>query len=219
MTWNDNQQNRNSPQLRKRQVDLYKLIQLRKNKNNIYDKDMVIQAGKLYLVYGNYNAVANELGVSRTAVRNWANKDWWPILLEEIKYLKNIELDSKYTHALEKSMSELMDRLENGDEVVDLKTGKKHRKKVTARDSALISAIMYDKRALLRGDPTQIQENNFNLDDRMGQLQEMFNTIARKAEEKVIEGECVQENSAVTAREIKEAINLPNQLEELEKDV
>ena len=81
MTWNDNQQNRNSPQLRKRQVDLYKLIQLRKNKNNIYDKDMVIQAGKLYLVYGNYNAVANELGISRTAVRNWANKDWWLSLI------------------------------------------------------------------------------------------------------------------------------------------
>ena len=209
--WNDNQQNNNSPQLRKRTVDLYKLIKLRINKNLKYTKDDIIQAGKLYLVYGNYATVASEIGCDRTTVRNWANKDWWPILLEELKYLKNVELDSKYTHALEKSLSELMDRLENGDEVVNSKTGETYRKKVGARDAALISAIMYDKRALLRGDPTQIKENNFNLNDRMDKLQDMFNTIAKKSQEKVIEGE-----AEIVVEKINNSVNLPHQQELIE---
>lgn len=210
--WNDHKQNNNSPALRKRTVDLYKIIQLRVDKRAKYDKDTVIQAGRLYLVYGNYQRVSTELGVDRTTVRNWANKDWWPVLLEELKYLKNIELDSKYTHALEKSLSELMDRLENGDEVIDTKSGTKHRKKIGARDAALISAIMYDKRALLRGDPTQIKENNFNLNDRMDQLQGMFEKIARKSEERVIEGE-----AETVVEEIKGAVNLPHQQEQLDE--
>ena len=214
MTWNDNQQNMSSPQRRKSVVDLYKIIQLRATKNAKYDKDTIIQAARLYLVYGNYNRVAEELEVNRTTVRNWANKDWWPILVDEVKYLKNIELDSKYTHAIEKSLSELMDRLENGDVVVDTKTGKRHNKPISARDAALISGIMYDKRALLRGDPTQIKENNFNLNERMEQLQNTFNAIARKSEERIIEGTAEEVTSSVV-QEINEAVNLPFQQEQL----
>lgn len=211
--WNDNQQNKNAPQLRKRTVDLYKLIRYKPTKNTKYSKDDIIQAGKLYLVYGNYNKVAGELGCDRTTVRNWASKDWWPLLLEELKYLKNIELDSKYTHALDKSLAELMDRLDNGDEVVNTKTGSVYKKKISARDAALISAIMYDKRALLRGDPTQIKEHNFNLDDRMDKLQDMFNTIARKSQEKVIDGEAER-----VVDEVNHKVNLPFQVEQLEND-
>ena len=213
MTWNDDKQNSNSPALRKRTVDLYKVIKWRAAKDSPYTKDDIIQAGRLYLVYGNYKRVAAEIGCDRTTVRNWANKDWWPIMLEEIKYLKNIELDSKFTNALEKSLYELNDRLDLGDEVVNSKTGERYRKKIGARDAALIAAIMYDKRALLRGDPTQIKENNFNMNDRMDQLQGMFDKIARKSEEKIIEGE-----AETVVEEINNNVNLPLQ-QEMIKDI
>lgn len=216
--------NPNAPFLRKRNVDLYKLIKIRPDRRHKYDKDTVIKAARLYLVMGNYTGVAAELGISKNAVRNWGQKDWWPVLLEEIKYLKNIELDGQYTNILEKSLKAVVERLEEGDEVVVGKEIK--RKKVSARDAALISAIMFDKRQLLRGDPTQIQQQNFNVDERLGSLMETFETIARRANEKVIEGDVRKD-----VEKLNNVVNMPFQahtlrenksetiLQEVEKEV
>lgn len=132
------------------------------------------------------------------------SKDWWPILIEELKYIKQSELDGQYTGIMEKSLAEVVERLENGDEVIV--NGEIRRKKVSARDAALISAIMFDKRQLLRGDPTAIKQQNFNVDERMEKLMSTFEQIARKENEKVIEGEVEKD-----VRTINSVVNLPHQ--------
>lgn len=204
--------NPNNPFLRKRDVDLHRLIKIRSGPSTKYDKDTVIKAGKLYLVLGTMKGVADELGVGVTTVRNWAQKDWWPVLLEELRYLKNIELDGQYTNILSKALKAVVERLEKGDEVVVGKEIK--RKKVSARDAALISAIMFDKRQLMRGDPTQIQQQNFNVDERLGSLMETFEKIAQKANEKVVDGEVVRD-----VKTIGEVVNIPSQQETLMESV
>jgi hypothetical protein len=174
----------NDSDKKKRKVDLYRLINTRLSS---YDKDFVIKTARTYLVIGSIKGTAKEMGCAVETVRNWMNKDWWPILLEELKYIKNIELDGHYTGIMEKSLREVVERLENGDEVVV--NGEIRRKKVSARDAALISAIMFDKRQLLRGDPTSIRQQNFNVDERMEKLMSTFEQIARKENEKVIPGD------------------------------
>ena len=52
---------------------------------------------------------------------------------------------------------ELIDRLQNGDEVIT-KDGDVRQKKIGAKDLAWIMSIIHDKRALLRGDPTSRTE-------------------------------------------------------------
>jgi hypothetical protein len=202
--------NPHHPSLKKREVDLYKIIKSSPNKDSDWTKDDVIKYAKCYLVHGNMRKAAEEVKLGQHVVRRWMAKDWFPILLEEIKYMKNIALDGQYTRLVNKALQAVADRLENGDEVV---VGKELvRRKVSARDAALISAIMFDKRQILRGDPTQIQQNNFNIDDRLADLTTAFETIAKKANEKVIEGEVERD-----AKMVGEIINLPMQMEELQE--
>lgn len=196
------------PSLLKRDVDLYKVIKSRPTQHSKWTKDTIIKFANNYLIRGNVNAAAKEVGMSVSICRTWVAKDWWPILLEEIKYIKQIALDGQYGNILEKSLAAILDRLENGDEVV---VGKElMRRKISGRDLALISAIMFDKRQLLRGEATNIQQHNFNVDDRLADLTEAFETIAQKAKMKVIEGE-VEED----VETIGEVVNLPMQKEEL----
>lgn len=186
---------------RKRNVDLYSLIKLRAGK---YDKDFVIKTARTWLVQGSQMGTCRAVGIDKSTLRNWMSKDWWPILIEELKYIKQSELDGQYTGIMEKSLAEVVERLENGDEVIV--NGEIRRKKVSARDAALISAIMFDKRQLLRGDPTAIKQQNFNVDERMEKLMSTFEQIARKENEKVIEGEVEKD-----VRTINSVVNLPHQ--------
>jgi len=173
-----------TPAYRKRNVDLYKLIKWNKTKKTKWDKDDIIKAARSYLLTGTFVATARDINVPVETIRNWAKKDWWPILLEEVNYLKNIETEGQLTKLFDKALAEVDDRLTNGEMV--LVKGELIRKPVSVRDAALTAAIIYDKRALHRGDPTQIQQKNFNVDERLGELKDIFDGIAKRNEEKVV---------------------------------
>ena len=173
-----------TPARRKQVVDLYKVINQKFRADSPYNKDDVIRAARAYLIHGTMTGAAKETGVPYTTIQVWAKKDYWPILLEEIKYLRNIELDGKFTTLIDRTLKNVEERLVKGDSVVV--KGEIVNKPVSARDSALIAAIMFDKRQILRGDPTQIQQKNFNVDERLEQLQQTFDKLARRAEEKVV---------------------------------
>lgn len=200
--------NPHHPSVKKREVDLFKIIKSKPTATSKWDKKDVIKFAKAYMVHGNLSKATDEVGLGIHTTRMWMSKDWWPILLEEIKYSQSIALDGQYTKILFKALEQVVERLENGDEVV---VGKELvRRKISARDAALISAIMFDKRQVARGDPTQIQQNNFNIDERLESLTAAFETIAKKANEKVIEGEVARD-----VQMIEDVITLPMQKEQL----
>lgn len=173
-----------TPVKRKRVVDLYKTIDQKFASNSKWNKDDVIAAAKAYLATGTWNSAAKLTGIPVDTIKRWGRKDYWPIILEDINYLKNIETDRQLSNLMEKALSESLDRLEHGDYVVA--KGEVVRKPVTARDAALIAAIAYDKRALHRGDPTRIEEKNFSIDERLIELKDTFDALARRNEEKVV---------------------------------
>lgn len=173
-----------TPTRRKQVVDLYKTITQKFHKNSPYNKDDVIRAAKAYLATGTWNAASKHTGIPVDTIKTWGRKDYWPIILEDINYLKNIETDRQLSQLMEKALSESLDRLEKGDTVIV--KGELVRKPVSARDAALIAAIAYDKRALHRGDPTRIEEKNFSIDDRLVELKDTFDALAKRNEEKVV---------------------------------
>jgi hypothetical protein len=173
-----------TPVRRKQVVDLHKTITQKFRKGSPWTKDDVIKAAKGYMATGTWAQAARITGIPVESIKSWGKKDYWPILLEELNYLKNIETDRQLSQLMEKALEESMDRLVNGDHVVV--KGEIHRKPVTARDAALIAAIAYDKRALHRGDPTKIEEKNFSVDERLIELKETFDALARRNEEKVV---------------------------------
>jgi hypothetical protein len=128
---------------------------LANHKWSIEDK---LRAAMAYLITGNSLEAAKVCGIPDKTIRDWTRETWWADFLGECRKEKNEELDAAFTDILHLAVGEVKDRITEGDEVIDTKTGTKHRKKVSARDATLVAAVLVDKRAILRGEPTRISK-------------------------------------------------------------
>lgn len=145
-----------------------------------------------YMVFGNSRKASDFMGgrVKAGTLRKWVHDStWWPEVTNAIRKAQGEHFDSKLTQIVDKSADVIMDRLENGDEVIDSK-GNKNRKKVGARDAAIVLGQAFDKRALQRGDPTSRSEKTTS-DDRLKQIEAKLRSFG--ADAKVIEGEVIKE--------------------------
>jgi len=94
--------------------------------------------------------------VPAATIRDWKNNAvWWKPVLTAVRKAKQEELDSKLTDIIMVGTEQLKDRLEHGNVKYDTKTGEFYRQPLTSGELAKDTiGIMFDKRALLRGDPT-----------------------------------------------------------------
>jgi hypothetical protein len=105
----------------------------------------------LFLLHGTWRKVAELARIPQRTLNDWALQPWFGTLLAEVRAEKGNELDGGFTRIIHEATEQLLDRLKNGDAVVI--GGKVHRKPISARDLALVTAITYDKRALARNQP------------------------------------------------------------------
>lgn len=104
-------------------------------------------------VTGNAEKASALCGVPAAAINDWRNNAaWWGDFQDHAARLKRSEMDGRMQGLLERALDQVADRLENGD--ISLHQGVTVRHPVKARDATLISAIMYDKLALMRGQAT-----------------------------------------------------------------
>lgn len=123
-----------------------------------------IMAATYYLILNSYTKVAEHMAaagypVPRDTIASWRNRStWWKPLITQIRKAKQDELDSKLTKLIHSGIDALQDRFNDGEYVVTGSTEEGdpiiHRVPVKARDLSMATSIMYDKRALSRGDPT-----------------------------------------------------------------
>lgn len=125
---------------------------------NSYGPQDKLRAALAYLISGNSIDASKNCGIPDKTIRDWTRETWWADYIAEARKEKNDELDAAFTSIMHKAVGEVQDRIENGDEVLEPKTGTKHRRKVSARDATLIAAVLTDKRAILRGEPTRISK-------------------------------------------------------------
>lgn len=128
-------------------------------------------------------------GLRHQTISEWKNKsEWWPTVLAEVKKDKQDELDAALTRLVHESVSAMQERLEHGEEVVQFKFNKdrgeydvlRERKEISARDLTSMLNILYDKRAMLRGDPTSISRKA-DPKDMLTMLKQEFTQIAEEA--------------------------------------
>jgi hypothetical protein len=125
-----------------------------------YTDEQRREAVAQYVVLGNWRKVAEATGIPQRTLGDWSKQPWFHTLFAEVRAEKGAELDGQLTRIIHKATDQLIDRLENGDPV--LISGEIRRKPVSARDLAMVAAIVYDKRALLRDDPTSIVKAPFD---------------------------------------------------------
>jgi hypothetical protein len=103
-----------------------------------------------WLVLGNLRQVSAVSGVSYDLVRQWRGEAWWAELEAEIRQSQSIEMDTKLSKIVEKSLEATLDRVENGDFIYDQKSGQIRRKPASLRDVHSVAKDLLDRREILR---------------------------------------------------------------------
>lgn len=140
-----------------------------------------LNAALAYLITGETEGAAKLCGIPGRTIREWTEEPWWADVITEARKMKNDELDAAFTSILHKATGEVADRIEHGDEIIQ-KDGSKARRKVSARDATLVAAVLIDKRAVLRGEPTRISKS-INEKERLNTLKNNLEGLAGFKEE------------------------------------
>lgn len=166
-------------------------------RNTTWPKEKKIQVVAQWLALGNLRLVAATTGVSYGMVRQWKLQPWWKEYETEIRNMENIKLDSGMTKIVERSLEVIQDRLENGDHVLNNKTGVIERRPVNMRDASRVANELLTKRELLRGNATSRSEAQ------QVPIQEQLKTLAAEFAKmtKIGKGEIIDVETVEVLRE------------------
>jgi len=139
-----------------------------------YPIEQVINLAVAYISSGSLRGAAKVAAVNASVAQDWSKQQWFSDVLDLVRFEHQKKLDGKMTALLEKSVKELEDRLTKGD--VDARTGE--RRPVSASQIASVFATIYDKRALIRGEPTSRVER-VSVDQQLNKLQDRFEKIGK----------------------------------------
>jgi hypothetical protein len=142
-----------------------------------WDYKSRVTAVTAYLATGSNTEAAAVIGATEGTIRNWRKAQWWEELALEIKQRKNDELDAKLSKIIDKVAETIEDRLDNGEAHYDTRTHEIVRVPVKMKDAAVVGAIGFDKRQLLRGDVTSRSET-ITTEQRLQSLADQFKGFA-----------------------------------------
>lgn len=164
-----------------------------------------LECVQTYLLTGNQAMTARILKIPEDTVRRWVKTTWWQEIVADLRIQDELKLSTRLKNIVEKSMTVIEDRLDNGDFVYDQKTGEMRRKPVNMRDAHKVALDLDNKRDLIlqRAVPVASEEL---IDDKLNKLAQKFADIVngRKpqpeepidVEAKIVtEGEMVQDES------------------------
>lgn len=166
----------------------------------MYPEEKKIEAAAVYAATGSMIRVEEVTGVPMSTLKSWRASEDFQILLREVWEENNERIDAKFTEIIQKSLDQVIDRLDNGDFIVT-RTGQLVRKPISAKELSLVQAINVDKRQLLRGLPTSRSESGNGASEktvvRLEKLAETFKNLAQYGRDpKVIDIEVVEVKDA-----------------------
>lgn len=141
-----------------------------------------------YLAVGNLTEVGRMCNVPLPTLKSWKKQQWWQELIDSIQSGENQKTDNKMSKLIDRALDILVERLEGGDYQYDQKTGKLVKVPLKARDLERITSGLFDKRSLIRKEPTAIKAEELNQAERLLQLAKEFAKLTGKKpeEEKVV---------------------------------
>lgn len=148
-----------------------------------YPAEQVQQFCKVYILTGNFSKASREAQVDINTARHWKKQAWFDQICDLVRTDTQRELDSKFTGLIEESIEALEDRLRNGDFVLT-KAGGQVRIPVRAAQVAQILSVLYEKRSLIRGEPTSRVEK-ITTEQRLRKLAKRFEELPKVAREGV----------------------------------
>jgi hypothetical protein len=130
-------------------------------------------AATLYMVNGNMRLVSELTEIPYPTLVDWRKAEWWGTLIEELKSAKKAKMGAKMEQAVTTSLELIQDRLENGDFILNNKTGEIQRKPVALRDVAQVANSLLTRQL-------QIEEISNKLNHSENTMQDTLNMLAKE---------------------------------------
>lgn len=149
-----------------------------------YNKQDRLQAVSVFIVVGKIRETARFCGMPFETLIGWTKADWWADCITQANTINVSLINARTTNIINKAFDNVEQRLDNGDYATyDSKAGEVIMKPVSAKDSATIAGIMFDKQRINNSLATTItQSTTTHLID----IKAQFDTMT---ESKCIEGE------------------------------
>jgi hypothetical protein len=151
----------------------------RKSSVGWYSDNQKLETVKLWLVSGNLQATAAALNIPYPTVRQWRYSKWWEELVTDIRTEGTLKLSNNLKKIAERALGETLERLENGDWVMNQKTGELERKPVAMRDAYQVAAGLLDRHVALDKRPQEDAQAQ-KVQDRLEALATAFEKFAGK---------------------------------------
>ena len=145
-----------------------------------------LQAVSAYLVLGKVSLVAATTGIPEDTLRKWKMASWWSEAEDEIRRSSKLQLSGKLSEVITKTITQLDDRVTNGDFFYNPRLGTFERKPINASQASKITSELIDKTLLLEKHATQERISEEGLDIRLKKLRD---EMIRFAKAKTISGE------------------------------
>ena len=155
------------------------------NNPSYFNLEQKTDACALYCVYGDVDQVSEMTGIDPKFLRLWKDEPWWSEIQKKVFIEQNEKLASRISGVLDRSLDHLVDRLDNGDYLWDVRKSKLVRKPVDTKVLSNLFNNLITRRQLIRGEPTSIT-TQVAVDDRLKLLADQFQKFALAKE---IEGE------------------------------
>jgi len=167
------------------------------NNPSYFNLEQKTDACALYCVYGDVDQVSEMTGIDPKFLRQWRDEPWWSEIQKKVFIEQNEKLASRISGVLDRSLDHLVDRLDNGDYLWDVRKSKLVRKPVDTKVLSNLFNNLITRRQLIRGEPTSIT-TQVAVDDRLRLLAAQFQKFALAKE---IEGETYGNSNEKTNEE------------------
>lgn len=136
-----------------------------------------------FLITGNLALSARICNIPEITARKWKATQWWKELEQEFKTQEKMELNGRLKSIIEKTLSVVEDRIENGDYQYDPKTGQTIRRPVNVRDANNVANTLLTKQEQINNRKETQLVTQDNLEMRLIKLAERFAELAQKKKE------------------------------------
>jgi len=148
-----------------------------------FSNEFKLQAVAVFSITGIIKLTARVMGVVDKTIRDWSKTEWWTDCENQVILVNSNIFNARTANLINQAFDSVEKRLENGDFANFDDDGNPRLKPVSAKDSAVIAGIMFDKQRInnaLCNNITQV--NHTHLIDIKGQFEGM-------SAERVIQGE------------------------------
>lgn len=147
----------------------------------------------IYLQTGGLRDTEAKTGVPSSTIDAWRKTQWWPDLVNQIKSADATQMDNKLSRLVNKALGVVEDRLDNGELVLNNKTGEMVRKPVGIRDATRAASELIQRQINLNKNMNEIEVKRETIQETLTALAKEFAKIYNKKQDTVEMAEEVED--------------------------